>query len=505
MFRSTLACVCLLLISPIVFGDATDEMLKRIPHQANGVSVIHIGAIYSTARAQREGWAQRQEIAGAVPVPNFVDTLVTASHWAPGTHDRSWLLVQGGLKRDVVMQDLAKREKAAVETLVGHNVVLTQRRGYFVELDKRTVGAVYPPNRQEVVRWLRFAKSNAMPTVSPYLLDVLKSPGSDHIVAAIDLEELHDPKALQEWLAHTKTLEKRKNELENIAKFACKLKGARLAIRIEDRSIAAEVRFDFEDSVDRYATLVKPLFLEALDELGMSLEEMHKAEPKFEGKTVRLRTTLTDAGLAHVLMAILGPTLHAGPGETESTGSTDPNPELTASRRYFQQVQKLLADLRERNRLASNYNFTATWHESVAKQIDQLSLVNVDPDLAKYGADVSAKLRLLAGSLRGVPLQVRVLEGQRRWVMQYNPPVYGAGWGGGWGGGWGWRPGVWGFQPGSFQYDDNFQAVRARQQEAILAGAVDRSKIWQELEDARNQIRSQMTQKFKVEFDTPVR
>jgi len=504
MLRSMLGGLCLLLCSSIVLADATDEMVKRIPHQANCVSVINIGAIYGTARAQREGWAQQQEIAGAVPVPNFVDTLVTASHWAPGASDRSWLLVQGSLKRDVVMQDLAKREKAAVEPLVGHNVVLTQRRGYFVELNKRTVGAVYPPNRQEVVRWLRFVQSNATPAVSPYLLEVLKSAGGDHIVAAIDLEELHDPQALREWLAHTKTLEKRQTELDNIAKFASKLKGARLAIRIEDRAIAAEVRFDFDDNADRYAALVKPLFLEALDELGMSLEEMHKSEPKFEGKTVRLRTTLTDAGLANVLTVILGPTLHASHGDAEATGSTDPNPELTASRRYYQQVQKLLADLRERNRLATNYNFTATWHESVARQIDQLSLVNVDPDVARYGAEVSANLRLLAASLRGVPLQVQFLQGQKRWVMQYNPPVFGGGWGGGWVGR-GWQPGVWGFQPGSFNFDDNFAAVRTKQRQVILAGAADRDKIWRELDDARNQIRSKMTQRFKVDFDAPVR
>jgi hypothetical protein len=478
-------------------GQPPEDFLRRIPHQANSVSVINVKAIYSTPRAEREGWTQQQEIAGAVPIPSFVDVLMTASDWNPGSADRSWLLVQAALNRTVSLPDLAAREKATVDTLGGHRVVLTQRRGYFVELGPKAIGAVFPPDRQDVLRWLSFSKSNLTPALSPYLLEAVKASADAHVVGAMDMEELIDPAALREWLTHSKTLEKRQNEVDTIAKFAGKLKGARLSIRFEDRSIAAEIRFDFNENVDRYATLVKPLLLEALEDIGAILEEFQQAQPKYEGKTVLLRTTLTNTGLARILSMILGPTLDTS-HDSAGAGKSDPNPELTASKRYYQQVQKALSDLQTRNRLATNYNFTATWHDSYAKQIDQLSQVNVDPELVKYGNEVSSKLKLLAASLRGVPLQVQFLEGQKRWVLQYNPPVYNYGWGG-----WGWRPGVWGFQPGSFNYDDNFAAVRTRQQQAVLAGAADRDKIWRELDDARNQIRSNMTQKFKVDFDSP--
>jgi hypothetical protein len=155
-----------------------------------------------------------------------------------------------------------------------------------------------------------------------------------------------------------------------------------------------------------------------------------------------------------------------------------------------------------KNKLATNYNTCAGWHDSYAKQLDQLSLVNVDEDMAKYGAEVSRKLKTLAGSLRGVPVVVGTLEGQKRFVLQYNPPVYNYGWGP-----WGARPWGWGgyggFQPGSFQYDDNFAQVRSAQTVAIAKGAKEREKIWMELEDDRNQIRSKMTQKYGTAFEAP--
>jgi hypothetical protein len=419
--------------------------------------------------------------------------------------EREWMIAQAKLNRPVQMANLAKLEHSTVEKIDGHDAVETKQRGLFVQLDSHSVAALVPPQRRELTRWLRFVRDNKKPVISEYLAKAIRSSKSTHVSAAIDVEDMIDIKAFRAWLLQTQTLGKKRDEIDPVLKLLGTLQGMRFTIHIEDRATPVEVHFDFADRPGVASGWVKPLFLEAVEEMGLGIEEFKQAQSRVAGNTVTVRANLTDSGLAGVLSLILGPTLNRSQNVPVSSGNADPNAVVDATRRYYQAIQKYLADLSTKNKLATNYNTCAGWHDSYAKQIDQLPVVNVDPEAAKYGAEVSRKLRVLAGSLRGVPVQVGTLEGQKRWVLQYNPPVYNYGWGP-----WGARPFGWGgygtsFQPGSFQYDDNFAKVRAAQTMAIAKGAQEREKIWMELDDERNKIRSALSQKYKVDFDAPAK
>jgi hypothetical protein len=500
MKRHTFLPLSLLLsLTTTAFAADREAYLKRIPDEANGVAVINVTGLYATARGQREAWGTQQQVLGRVPIPNFVDTIVTASHWQPGSQAREWMLTQASLKRPARMEELARLENSSVEQLGGHNAVLSQRRGYFVEVEPQLVAVVNPPQRRDVLRWLRFIKNGTKPVVSEFLARAVRTSGTAHVIAAIDLDEMLDPKALREWLSHTQTMEKRKQDLDPTLRMLNTLQGVRLLISVQERATAATVYVDFSTSPGTMAGLVRPLFQELLEEMGAGLEDFEKAQPRVEGNAVVLRTNLSDGGFARILTLILGPTLDTSSPELLRSAS---NPQQTAwaTKRYYQTVQKYLDDLKEYNRKASNYNSAATWHDSYAKLIDQLSILNVDPEMVKYGHEVSRKLRLLAASLRGTPLHVALLEGQKRWELRYQPPEYHWGWGYG---PWRARPGLGGFRPGGYRYDDNFAEVRQKQLQEIAKDAQSRDKVWRELEDDRNAVRSKMTQKYMIDFDAP--
>jgi hypothetical protein len=511
----TLLPVCILLAPPVHAGDPTD-FLPRIPDEANTIAVVKAQALFNSPRAIREGWMARQQLAGSVPVPAAIDTIVTASHWEPANPDAGWMLTQASLTKALTMNQIAALEGATVDLINGQEVVLSPRRGYIVQFDPKTVAVVNPPDRRRLVRWLRFAKAASKPTLGEYLTEAARGGRGAPIVAAIDLQDMIEPKDLRTWLTQTKTLAGNKSELDAALKMLSTIHGVRLIVRVEAEAIPFEVHIDFTEAPSTAnARMVKPLFVELIEEMGVGLDEFKGAREQVRGKTITLSGNLLTPSLARVLMLLLGPTVQApatdapAPGAPAAAGQANPERLAHATREYFQSVQRFLANLNTSSRLSTNMTSNATWHEAAARRIDQLSTADVDPDMLKYGAEVSRNLRLLAASLKGVPMQVQMLQGQRRFVINYNPPIggmWGPGWGPGWGGGWGRGPwgargwGMWGFQPGSFSTEDNFAQVRQAQAEVIQAGAKDREQVVAQMESDAKAIRELMKKKLGIDL-----
>ena len=97
---------------------------------------------------------------------------------------------------------------------------------------------------------------------------------------------------------------------------------------------------------------------------------------------------------------------------------------MAATERYYNAVQQLLDDLRRKVKKSDDYKKTALWHETYAKEIAQLPRQSVDEEMLRYGATVSSQVWALANSLRGVPLKVELLEGQKYYYPFMSPTIY---------------------------------------------------------------------------------
>ena len=167
-------------------------------------------------------------------------------------------------------------------------------------------------------------------------------------------------------------------------------------------------------------------------------------------------------------------------------------PDSEASQSYFTSVYQILADLEKMNRKASDYNRTATWHENFARKIDQLPVRGVARELLTYGADVSSKLRSLAASLRGVPLQLNRLENSITYDVKYNPGFVAQNW-------WG----AVGYQQSNYDVRSNSGQIRGEQATAVAAGAEQREDIWRMLADQTTEIRLKMLDLHHLELQMP--
>ncbi len=477
-----------LLATPSRGVDSLEDLLRRLPDSANSVSVLRVRELFDSPMSQREGWSNQRQLLGVVHMPTETELIVTGSQWNPGSANRSWVIGQARFRRLVKMPDLAKREQSVVETIGGHPVVLTRRDSFFVELAPYTLGAMYPPDRRELGRWLRYAKASSKAALPGYLIDAAHSDSTAHLISAIDMEDLIDAKWLRTWLTNSKALKGKPANIDSLAKLIAGLKGIRLTVRAEDKAFPAQLRFDFSEQIGAHEPFIRPLFLEALDSLGAALEDFHESTLAVEGQTATLRCNLSRYGFARILMLILAPASDLPPEEARI--AVDPALlEREASQSYYLTVNKLLDDLKKQNQRARDYNQTAVWHETYAKQIEQLPIAHVDKSLAAYGASVSDKLRALAGSLRGVPLQVDVLEGQKQFRYQVQPGYAGGFWGG------------WGYSPARVQFEDNFAQVQAQQGQVIVKDQENRDKLWAKIDEERSDIRLKMREKFKVDFD----
>ena len=151
----------------------------------------------------------------------------------------------------------------------------------------------------------------------------------------------------------------------------------------------------------------------------------------------------------------------------------------------------MLDDLQQQK--VKTYKQQSYWYHQFAEKIDELPMLNVDEDLLKYGSSVSTTLRGMCNLSTNVDVAQQGIRMNMGETMVSVPPsssYYGNG------NGWGYGYGTPGYTTSVNNYGmaSNMIAKSAGAANAIVA------KTWQNIEQATNQIRQQMTQKYQVEF-----
>jgi len=174
---------------------------------------------------------------------------------------------------------------------------------------------------------------------------------------------------------------------------------------------------------------------------------------------------------------------------------------VAASQNYFKQINKLYSDLRAQKAGSSSYTMPqlGVWMSKYAAKIDQLSVLNVDPELVDYGANAAELLRGGYNAIRTGAAENRVR--QVNTPMQYNYYSYGNTYGYSYNGWTGEGGPVGDYGPfavaDTAAYRQQRNAIHA--EERVKAGTQARSSI-QELEKATADIRKKMTIKYQVDF-----
>ena len=141
------------------------------------------------------------------------------------------------------------------------------------------------------------------------------------------------------------------------------------------------------------------------------LEEMADWKATVGKNTISLQGTLSDDSMRRVMGLVELPAGSVALIDANSPAATPAKSESTesltrdASRKYFQTIEQQLDSLRLQKKDAKSMGQIVLWIDNIARRIDRMSTLNVDPELADYGAKIASELRDAVASLQGVGIQ----------------------------------------------------------------------------------------------------
>jgi hypothetical protein len=499
-------------------NDSFADLLKRVPSQANAVLVVDVPALHDSPAGKKEGWAKKHQedyLAHVARIPPVVQRFLIAAQVNPSTLETEWRVGLFAARAPVVPSLIAQKVGGTVDEVGGQSVVVSPQNSFVVSLDPMLIGVRSPLNRQEMARWLRFAKQNKGVVVSPYLQEAATSTSKlAPAIMAIDLADVLDLDGLRKALKGSSALAGQQGDVERVAKLLAGLKGVTCTLRVGN-AITGEIRLDCSGPAQPLANVAKLLVLEALGGMGLYIEDLEKWQVRAVGSSAVLSGPLTPPAARQLFSPLLGNTMvhnlhEMTEGGAKAQGKLEQTPPAAggkleqtaaaASQRYFRSVNTLLVELDGMK--AKSFNQLAGWYAQYAAKIDALPMLNVDPELLNFGQQVAATLRGLCNNSRAAlsQQQYQKMNAVEEVVpITYNYTGYAGGSYGnpyyGGGAGWGYNFSL----PGVARVNNYGTVNNLMAQTAANEGAI-RGQTLKNIADETAKIRRKMTEKYQVEF-----
>ena len=487
-----------------------EHLAGRIPADANVAVFVNGESIFSSPIAMQQGWGKnRQKMydSGMAFLPPRAQTGVLAAHLDLQLMLPLWELSLFQFDREFKAVDIAGHTGGQLDKILATPVVSTGFDSYIVPFNDAVVGMMMPADRQKVGRWIRDYSSTRTPALSPYLAEAYHF-ANEHktpVVMAMDLQDVvsyeHVFKALSSSeLSKGMTAA----QIEDASQVIGSLRGVMLGFTVRDR-IYGKIRVDFTKNAAPLEKIGKAILLTALAKHGASIDEFEHWEAKVSGNQFTLEGPFDYSGALRISTLLHRPAIVAKSQIEETTTPTPPVPPETlareASKNYYSKVITLLRDLKVDSRELKTWGNLALWMEKYANRIDQLPVVNVDPELVDYGTKTSDTLRQASSTLR----RGLAAGGQaaRNVPTQYQNYTYGDVYG------YTYRWGLFGAGYVPYGYANTVTVVdnvatdklRSKVRSNTVNQAVsDARPLVEELSRSSGEIRKRMSTKFGVEF-----
>ncbi|WP_437187060.1 hypothetical protein SH668x_000436 [Planctomicrobium sp. SH668] len=476
--------------TPLLADEASDRV-KLLPRDSNALAIVRIDQILQSERAVKEDWAKAADenfFSGAGGIPSWVKSLTIGFFVRPLELDEIWGAGVMSVPDEVTLKAISESENSTLETLVDYPALRTQTNSYLLELAHGQLGVWRPGARQEAVRWARDLKYKTTGLRSQYLETAALTSG--HLILAMDLEDALDPVISAAYLELMPELKGKPDQIESVHQILNTLRGVTFTATV-GKLITSELRFDFGLNVGNNAPVLKQFFSRIITDLGASIDDFDASQATPDGKSFRLKANLSEDSFSRIISLLGAPPTHQQSNHQQVAGASPSASGVNASdsRKYFDQIDKIVNNLARSAQRSNDISRTALWHEQFASKIEDLSVKGVDPELIQYAGDVATKLRGLSRSLRGQQMQVDLHQKTLTVQQDFNP---------------GWASvNIWGgvgYSAPSVNTQSNLQQVRENQAAAIAAGAQQRDEVWQLLTQERSDVLTKMRQKYGDSF-----
>ncbi|MFO0850137.1 MAG: hypothetical protein U0871_16505 [Gemmataceae bacterium] len=496
--RSLACAACLMALTPAGRAAEPWELLKYAPPASNSVTVVNVASLLASPRAVRDGWSKLEHteyLAGAIPLHPSVERAIVIKELNPHALGKGGAVAVLPLRKAVDLETLTKTTGGTLTPLGEEQAVVTPNGAVMVPLADAVLGSAWGGTKQQVAAWVRSARESTKSPLPRYLTSTIADNATrHHIVTAVLVQDLFDGPQVAGAVAATQSLAADPQMTEAVRRFVAGLQGVLFTASVTNDGVAVRVRLDSTVIAGTMtADALKAFMVELFDRNGARLEDLPAATVTVNGRVASFAFRVNDAELANIMHLFLPPLARAAESGAIAVAPAGPNGASTA--RYFQGVNRQVADLRRRSENATDPSAIALWYDTTANAILTTSVVGVDQAAVDFARGTAGRLHMLADSLRGQPLQLAQLESQAYLFVQS-------------GGGMGWFPGrgmffnPWGM---GGNVNTNLPQIRSKQIELIRQDAENRTKVWDQINKERESVRLKLSAAYGIDLDRPGR
>lgn len=442
------------------------DVLSHSPSRANSILYADIPSIRSLTRGSMMQ-ADFPEGMGEVHVAADLNLKPLQPKWEIG------LVTFRNLKS---AEYLAKSVKGYVDTINGKNVVWSPRQSYLIPMENNVLGIVRPTDRKLVSRWL---SKEATSGSSSYLKKhAMQSTKFLSLMMAVDLEDTWSALAIEnriENFASLKGLDVKAN-----AKLLSTVRGIQIIVGRKNLDECI-ISLEFASTPSQLLPIAKDFFIEILSLTNSSVPEASKWTASVDGNSLAFRGTISVETIDQLIGIFTLQDQAARLPATELEPIQDSTSEsalLEINKTYLAKTSNIIKRVRDYS--AVNTGDRAQWDSQMARRIDDIPTLNVDPELIDFSVRVAQGLR---GNVVAMQ-QSNIRVGAAATVNGSGGPQVGY-YGGSYGGG--------------YYYNDanstsKYQAVAQAQ------GNFSYRELISQIDAMEGEIRRKMTDKYKVQF-----
>ena len=471
------------------------ELVKGAPPGANTIGLIDVSFLRDQAQSAPETAEILETLKGVLS-----DSVLRGAFVAEmkhGSMEPMWEAAVAVTTRIVSPEKIAKLVDGYVDEIEGRKVVWSPKNTFLGTIGDDRVVAFRPANRKALAKYLREKKASGPQPLSPYLQSVVKrGTVKSPVVLGLDLEDVVSGAGLKDQLKSLNSLAGDDPKIDDVAKLLLQIEGVTFIVKAEDKA-RGMIRVDFKSSPQILEKAGKPMFVEILGRAGASIPEVADWKAYVQENTLFMTGNLDKNSLSHVLSLFNTPyaigAMHSSSGGEDNEQDSLLQKQAKASLRYYKSVMKIVEGLRGTG--AQTLGQRGLWCDREGRKIDNLPILNVDPELVEWGGQVGSLLRGTGLNIRGVNMKAATMED----VSMVSAGGGGYGWGGyGWGGAYtgGGLPSA-GYNAGAAARDSaNIQLAAQKN----LAAQGSYLEAMNQIDTISSGIRKRMTLKYQLEF-----
>ncbi len=404
----SLAAASCLLVAGVSRADL-ETLLRKIPRGANALVVVDGPALRNSPLLKQTAGKVGPNYYDLLNMPTDIEQLVVASRIDFSNLADSDRVALAVLKQDRSLAEVATREGGQVEEVGGTDAVWSPRNAYLGKLGPHLFGLIYPSDRQAFARWIKYAATSQINEVPPYLRGAAALAGAESpYVMAIELIDATSPARALRLLQGADSLRAHQAALPAAAQLLATVKGATFRLSLNERPEGIII-VQFGAPTQGIAAFAKPMLLEVLAAAGASIEDLKTWTTRPDGNLIVFSGPLSPDGLRRFgsLLALPVAT-QSGIDPVDMPASSRAEDPARATKRYYDAVTSIIDDLKQNRTMIDGRpaESEAVWYDRYAERVDQLPILNVDPEMIDFGDGVTQRLRALAQNERGLSLNI---------------------------------------------------------------------------------------------------